>query len=453
MKKNRSPWLHQLDKKRVTRTLTSDISTDVAIIGAGIAGVATAFFILSTTEKRVVVLERAELAHGATGHNAGQIVSYFERGFASLVNEFGLEKARDGQKAVEDAWNLLDRIYTKANLSIPLARFTGHAGLTSADQVLLHLKNNLLRVRAGLNAEEIRISRTADFLDHIPAEYAGLYTVVPHNDILTLLETHVREFIAVLSYQKGCLNSALFTQEVFVFLQKKYPDRFALYEHTSIEKIILHHNCALLDAGTHTVEAARVVLCTNGFESVRIFNKTGLDIDTKFHHLIEGKIGYMSGYLENMDKPPTAISYLTDPSANTDAPYFYLTRRPYTFEGDAKHNLISVGGPESSLENAAQYSYTDGYPELMNDTIDRFVRRIYSLEPHHKIDYAFTWHGLMGYTKNGVRLVGPEPKNPTLLYNLGCNGIGILPSICGGEKIARHIAGEQVPPSMFDVPH
>ncbi len=58
----------------------------------------------------------------------------------------------------------------------------------------------------------------------------------------------------------------------------------------------------------------------------------------------------------------------------------------------------------------------------------------------------------MGYTKNGVRLIGPEPQNPVLLYNLGCNGVGILPSVHGGRQIARFLAREPVPRSIFDIP-
>jgi glycine/D-amino acid oxidase-like deaminating enzyme len=58
----------------------------------------------------------------------------------------------------------------------------------------------------------------------------------------------------------------------------------------------------------------------------------------------------------------------------------------------------------------------------------------------------------MGYTRNGVRMAGPEPQNPVLLYNLGCNGVGILPSALGGRIIARHLAGEKVERSIFDVP-
>ena len=56
----------------------------------------------------------------------------------------------------------------------------------------------------------------------------------------------------------------------------------------------------------------------------------------------------------------------------------------------------------------------------------------------------------MGYTPNRIRLIGSEPKNHALLYNLGCNGIGIIPSVYGGRRISRIIAGEKLKPSIFD---
>ena len=111
-----------------------------------------------------------------------------------------------------------------------------------------------------------------------------------------------------------------------------------------------------------------------------------------------------------------------------------------------------MGGPDISLDEKVPYSHEDDYPEEMGEQIDDFVRKVYDAEPNKKIDYVFTWHGLMGYTKNGVRLIGPEPQNPILLYNLGCNGVGILPSVYGGLVVAQHLNGEVVPPSIFDVP-
>ena len=453
MRKNLSPWLHQLDKERTSVRLDRDLSADITIIGAGIAGIATAFYALKHTQKRVVVLERFKLAHGATGHNAGQIVSYFERGFASMVDEFGLEMAAEGEGAIEDAWELLDEMYTDADLDIPLSRFTGHAGLVSYQQILWHLKANLLRRKAGgLHTRALLISEKADFVRDIPREYAGLYSLVSKKEILELLETELNDFCAVLSYQKGCVNSALFCQEVVLYLAKKYPDRFALYEHTPVNKLILRSDHALLDAESHTVTTDRVVLCTNGFESIHIINETGLGIDAKYHHLVSGEIGYMSGYLENLNKPPIAISYYTNPTANFESPYYYLTRRPYEYEKGSHHNLISVGGPGVKVEEGSPYAFEDDFPDSAEEEIDAFVRKVYNIDPNKKIDYVFTWHGLMGYTKNGIRLIGPEPQNPVLLYNLGCNGIGILPSIYGGRKVAHILSGEKLPPSIFDVP-
>jgi hypothetical protein len=37
-----------------------------------------------------------------------------------------------------------------------------------------------------------------------------------------------------------------------------------------------------------------------------------------------------------------------------------------------------------------------------------------------------------------------------LLYNLGCNGVGFLPSIFGGHRISQLLAGQTLAPSVFD---
>jgi glycine/D-amino acid oxidase-like deaminating enzyme len=453
--RHRSPWIHQLDHARPLMSIKSDIETDVVVVGAGIAGISSAYFILKNTDRKVVVVEKGKLAHGATGHNAGQIASYFERPFYELVDEFGLELAAQGQKSVEGAWQLLDSMYTEAGLSIPLSRFMGHAGFSTYDQVIRHLKDNACRKKAGLRTEEFRISETAPFVDTIPAEYRDFYEVVPHETVLSLLQTGNRDYVAALSYQKGCLNSALFSQEIALYLLKAYPERFALYEHTPIQKVSLHDGKAYLDADRHTITSGRVVLCTNGFEGFKIINEGGLAIDTKFHHLVRGMVGYMSAYIEPMNKPPTAISYF--PPANTNSsdpysedPYFYLTRRQFDVENFENANLISVGGPEFSLEDRMKYDADLDYPEEEKARINAFVKSTYDSDPNRAIDYQFTWHGLMGYTPSGVRVVGQEPKNPVLLYNLGCNGVGILPSICGAQKIAEIIGGKKLDTSIFD---
>lgn len=439
MKITKSPWLHQLNDERKTVKLSYDIETDITIVGAGIAGVSTAFYILKNTDARVVIIEKGKLASGATGHNAGQVVSYFERSFADMVKEYGIEKTAYAWKAVENAWTQLDEMYTTAKLDIPFSRFTGHDGFISLDQVLHYLEDNRLRREAGMNIENIRVAVEAGLA--IPEKYKSLYDLRPQKEILAILETENTDFIASFSYQKGVVNSALFCQEVMGYLLQQYSDRLSLYEHTQINKLVLKHDHALLDAIEHTIDTQKVILCTNGFESLTIINEGGLEIDAKFHHTVTGRVGYMSGYFEKMNKQPIAISYYSG-----NVPYYYLTRRP--FEKD--RNLISVGGPEIILEDRKDYIREYEYPDEAQEDIDRFIKSTYDKDPNKKIDFSFTWHGLMGYTPNRVRRVGFEPKNHVLMYNLGCNGVGILPSVYGGERISKLLNGTENEKTIFD---
>ncbi len=453
---NHSPWIQQLQRTRPVVSLDRDEKIDVVIVGGGIAGLATAFFVLRDTNKTVMLLEADKIAHGATGHNAGQITSYFERPLTELVEEFGLKLAIDGQRSIESGWALIDEIVADANLQTPLYRFTGYAGLTSLDQVLQHLKDNRHRVDGGLRAETIVVAEEWEERKHIPATYEDLYGVSAHKDILNLLETKNHDYIASLSYQKGCMNSALFTEEVIGYLIAAYKDRFSFYEGSLVQTVRLKEGGGIVQVLEHNVEAERIVLCTNGFERFSIVNETGPEIDTTFHHAVAGRIGYMSGYIEPLDNPPVAISYFQkanersgDPTGET---YFYLTRRPHERDGKGVHNLVCAGGPEIALPNGATYSRRHHVSEDMRILLDDFLSNTYDKHPGGETEYSFCWHGLMGYTPNGIRRVGFEPCNPVLLYNLGCNGVGILPSIFGGKRISELLQGKEVPPSIFD-PH
>ena len=130
-------------------------------------------------------------------------------------------------------------------------------------------------------------------------------------------------------------------------------------------------------------------------------------------------------------------------------PYFYLTRRPYETETQETHNLICIGGPEALMDDTNNYNQEHLYPDEAREEIDNFLRYTYKHGKKDKIEYKFLWHGLMGFTPNGIRLIGPEPNNPILYYNLGCNGVGLLPSIYGGQKISWYLSGKNMEPSIF----
>src|SRR3989344_1287677 len=125
MKINKSPWIHQLDQNRKIASLKGDLDADIAIVGAGIAGISTAFFILKYTKYRIVILEQGKLAHGATGHNAGQVVARFERPLHDMVKEFGFDKVKNALHDLASGWALIDEMYSDAGLDILFSKVTG----------------------------------------------------------------------------------------------------------------------------------------------------------------------------------------------------------------------------------------------------------------------------------------------------------------------------------------
>jgi glycine/D-amino acid oxidase-like deaminating enzyme len=454
MKQNNSPWLTQLDHARSLRTADADMTTNVVIIGGGIAGVTTLYFLLKHTDKKIVLVEANRLAHGATGHNAGQVVAEFERPLAHIAKEFGVKKAVDGLASVEDAWVLLDDIFNDTGLTIPFREFIGYSGYSDVAPLLEELETELLRSQHGLVHFPTLIARESGWMQLIPHKFHAICTEVDSLLISELLDIRQTNYHAVIPNRAATLNSALFTERLALWCREQYPDRVSLFEKSSVHGIELKSERPQVLTDLVTITCDQIVLCTNGFENFYIKDKAGLAIDTKFHHEVRGVVGYMTGYLTNKELNPMANRYYEEglkgegefQKDRFSDIYFYITRRKFGSESSNEH-LLAIGGPEAGLVEREIYFNEFDVPEKMRDDAITFAQKYF---PVSEFDQKFFWHGLMGYTRTGIRLVGPEPLDNRLMYNLGCNGVGILPSIMGARKIARHINAEQIPDTIFD---
>lgn len=469
MKKNSSPWLHQLNRTRETVILDRNLETDILVIGGGIAGITTAYTLLRDTKHDVTVIDCNLVGHGASGHNAGQLTTYFERPLSDIASQFGVELTCAAQKDVESAWLELDKIKEEVNLKTPIYKFTGYAGMTELSQVLLRLADNMIRYDGGIPIEKMLIAEDFEFLKHIPAVFSHLYEITSKQNIKKMLETDNDDYVAMLAYPKGATNSAKICEELTEYMLETYRSRFRVYEKTPANVITLERKSVLTEivlnkdemlieksVPNFTIFSKKIILCTNGFEGFTIINNAGDDIDTKFHHHINGRINFMSAYLDSLEKDPVAISYFPK-NSSIDAPkdtitgeqYFYVTRRPHMHDG-VEMGLISTGGPERILKEEEVYNRNDLCEPWAERDIDTFLKKNYKKHPGEKVDYYFCWHGLLGYTTTGLRLIGEEPLNRNLIYNLGCNGVGIMPSIFGAKKIPQIVLGVKQEPSIFD---
>ncbi|WP_254861691.1 FAD-dependent oxidoreductase [Halovivax gelatinilyticus] len=106
-----SPWLAA--SAEPFEPLSGSTSTEVAIVGAGIAGLSTAAELVDRGYD-VAVLERDRVGSGITGKSTAKVTSQHGLVYAPLCQEFGLERAtqyaRANQRAIETVEERVDAL-------------------------------------------------------------------------------------------------------------------------------------------------------------------------------------------------------------------------------------------------------------------------------------------------------------------------------------------------------
>ena len=112
----KSFWLESVEKIKSNGNLKNDTSTDVCIIGAGICGLTTAYY-LTKKGYRVVVVEKDEIGHGTTGFTTAKITSQHGLIYHYLTNKYGIKFAKKYFEANEEAIKNIEEIIRENNIS------------------------------------------------------------------------------------------------------------------------------------------------------------------------------------------------------------------------------------------------------------------------------------------------------------------------------------------------
>lgn len=125
-------WSAQANPRRYPQ-LSSDLSVDVAIVGAGITGI-TAATLLAKAGKRVAVLEASEVGKGTTGSSTGNLYAPVGTGLnliASKHNENALEEVVASRKG---AIEVIEHWINALNIDCEFEHVPWHLFTTREDQ-------------------------------------------------------------------------------------------------------------------------------------------------------------------------------------------------------------------------------------------------------------------------------------------------------------------------------
>jgi glycine/D-amino acid oxidase-like deaminating enzyme/nitrite reductase/ring-hydroxylating ferredoxin subunit len=112
--KNKSIWT-ATSRATTYPKLDKNVEVDVAVLGGGIAGLITAYFLKQAGQK-VAVIEARRIASGTTGNTTAHITIAHSIIYDELINNFGYDFALDYARANQEGINLIDKIIQKEGI-------------------------------------------------------------------------------------------------------------------------------------------------------------------------------------------------------------------------------------------------------------------------------------------------------------------------------------------------
>lgn len=109
MENNHSIWQKNRENEREFRSLEQNIEVDVCVIGGGITGISTAYY-LAKEGKKVAVLEKDKICSKTSGGTTGKITSQHHLFYDYLIQSQNKEFAKKYWKANEQAIDNIEKI-------------------------------------------------------------------------------------------------------------------------------------------------------------------------------------------------------------------------------------------------------------------------------------------------------------------------------------------------------
>ena len=148
----------QLPEKEM---LSADIRTQNVVIGAGIAGILTAY-LLQEKGQEVIVLEAKEIASGQTKNTTAKITSQHGLIYNDLIKNVGVERAKGYAQANEDAIHMYKEIITKEGIACHFEELPSFLYSLREDGMQKLKKEAKAAKLLGINAEYLRGDKIKD---------------------------------------------------------------------------------------------------------------------------------------------------------------------------------------------------------------------------------------------------------------------------------------------------
>jgi glycine/D-amino acid oxidase-like deaminating enzyme/nitrite reductase/ring-hydroxylating ferredoxin subunit len=378
----RSPWMDV--KVAKAPVLDSAERADVAVIGAGIAGLSVAYELLDRG-KSVIVLDRGEIGSGMTARTTAHLATALDDNYYQLIKARGVDCARQLYQSFKASVDRIAAIQTAENIDCDFCRLDGYwilAPTTPASELDDELK---------------------------ACEVVG----IPVEDCRDQTALHAERLVRSLRFPgQARFHPAKYLAGLAVAIKRKGGRMFA---NTCAESIDQKKGQMVLDTNSgHKVRASNVVVATNSPVNVRaaIHSKQG----PYRTYAIAAKL--QKGSLKD------ALYW------DTLDPYHYVRLQPMS----QRQDMVIIGG-----EDHKSGEVDDG---------DRRFAALESWARDHlpKMgEVTHRWSGQVLEPADFTGFIGESPDNKNIFIASGDSGQGLTNGAVAGMLIADLITTGRSP--------
>ncbi len=363
--------------------LNQNISCDVLIIGAGVSGAITAYY-MAEEGYDVVLIDKNIVGYGSTSSNVGILDTQLGIEVSKLVKSIGEKKTKKCSTLMLDSIEELKKIVSK---------------LGNKNSINFKKLNSLYYTDKFMNKNGI-------IKEYNTKINLGICTnFITENSIIDL------KYGIEQKNASATMNVYEFTKEIVNYISKK--ENVRVYENTEACDIKSKDDYIKITTSNDFKIKANKVIITEGAEVVKYFPEISIDLYKTYNIVTEP--------IENLN------NYALDFTArNMDVPFNYLR-----FTDD---NRIIFGGQITKVtdkelnEETSKQIANVRYRKLFKTLQETF----YNLKD---ITVKYCFSGIFAETKDSLPIIDELPGLPNVYCNLSYGINGILFSVIGAKML------------------
>jgi glycine/D-amino acid oxidase-like deaminating enzyme len=372
-------WLLKNGLLTTYPVLGQDIACEVAVIGGGVTGAFTAYY-LTEAGVETVLLDKRGIGQGSTSANTALLFYELDIPLSRLVETLGVHKAlrsyQLGLEAIDTIEKLVDRLGDSCGFERKKSLY-----LASRKSDVLDLKREYeVRRRLGFRL---------DYLEGFEIE--KLFSI--------------RRPAALLSHDAAQIDPYRLTQKL---VQKASGQGLRVFDATEVIRCQYKHKELVLTTNRgHRIKTKRLVFAA-GYESQQYLKDKVVTLKSTY-----------AVASQPLDAFPVAAQLCL----------IWERARPYIYMRTTSDCRVMLGGEDESFVN----------PDKRDRLIPRKSRRLQDkfqrLFPAMDLEIAYSWAGTFGETEDGLAYIGETTHFPNAYFALSYGANGTTYALVAAEII------------------